>query len=197
MIDLPEYPAPNGATPALVDFGGFNTPGLGGEVQRVDRMGNRFKAQFSFPPMPSKDIGRIFVARLIRGKTEGIRLAWPLLSFDPGAPGAIVVDGAGQAGRTLNVRSGTPYYAIREGQFFSVVKNGRHHMHIADAQIVLDASGQGAVALSPMLRVPFADGAVCHFGKPMIEGYVQGSEWAWQMSLDHNLGIEFTVEEAA
>mgnify|MGYP003387283616 CR=1 FL=1 len=197
MIDLPEHPAPNGATPALVDFGGFNTPALGGEVQRIDRMGNRFRAQFSFPPMPSLDIGRVFVSRLIRGKTEGIRLPWPLLSFDPGAPGVIVVNGAGQSGRSLTVRSGNPHYVIREGQFFSVVKSGRHYLHVADAQVILDASGAGTVPLSPMLRVPFPDGAVCHFAKPMIEGYVQGAEWAWQMALDHNFGISFAVEEAA
>lgn len=41
MIDLPDWPAPNGATPRVLDFGGFLQPASGAQVQRLNRMGNR------------------------------------------------------------------------------------------------------------------------------------------------------------
>ena len=195
-IELPTDPAPSGCSMTYVDFGGFNEPALGAEVQRIDRMGNRFRASFSYAPLPSKDLGRVFVGRLIRAKSEGVRLPLPLLGFDPGAPGTIMVDGAGQAGRGLAVRGGTPNYAVREGQWFSVQRgDGRHYLHLADAQSILDGGGAAVVPLSPMLRYEFADGAHCHFGQPVIEGRVIGQDWAWQMQLDHNIPITFDVEE--
>jgi len=195
MIDLPSYPAPSGATPALVDFGGVQ--GLQVE-QRVNRLGNRFRLSVTMPPMPSRDLGRIWVSRLIRGKTEGVRMEYPLLSFSPGTPGTTVVDGADQAGRTLDVRGATPNYAVREGQPFSIEDAaGQHYLHFADGQALADAGGNLSIGLSPMLRQLFADGATVHLGKPMIEGVIQGEEWEWEMMLDHNLGFSFVIQESA
>lgn len=196
MIDLPDYPSPNGATPGLIDFGGLLEPMLGGEVQRIDRLGNRFKINVTLPPMPSRDVGRIWVSRLIRGKAEGVRLPYPLLSFDPGVPGSPVVDGADQTGRTLAVSGFTAAYAVKEGQPFSIEdENGRHYLHFADGQTIADGNGDADVPLSPMLRHPFEDGATCHFAKPMIEGFIRGEDWRWEMMLDHNLGLTFEIEE--
>lgn len=195
MIDLPDWAVPDGAEPWLQDFGGFLTPGLGGAMQRIDRMGNRFGISASFPPMFSKDRGRILVSRLIRGKTEGVRMEYPLLSFKPGAPGSPVVDGAGQSGRTLAVRGATPHYAFREGQPFSLEEDGQHYLHFVDAGVIADASGDAELAISPMLRIEPSDGATCHFARPMIEGYILGEEWRWQMSLSHHLGIAFGLVE--
>ena len=195
MIELPALAVPNGASPAILDFGGFLRPGLGGRVQRIDRMGNRFKVGFTFPPLPSVDVGRIVVARLIRGKTEGIRMEMPLLSFKPGIPGAPKVNGAGQSGRALICDGFTPYYAAKEGQWFS-----HHHatgscLYNVDAQTVMNGSGAGTINLSPMLRVEPADNDVLNFATPIIEGFVAGEEWRWEMSLEHNLAIQFEIEE--
>jgi hypothetical protein len=198
MIDLPAHPAPSAATPSLIDFGGFLEPMLGGAVQRIERLGNRFRINVTMPPLPSADLGRVWLSRLLRGKSEGARMEYPLLGFDPGVPGAPVVDLAGQAGRTLNLRGLTPAYAIREGQPFSVQNAaGRHFLHFADAGVVVASNGKAAVPLSPMLRFAFADGATCHFTKPMIEGFIKGDAFDWEMSLEHNLGLSFTIDEAA
>ena len=120
MIDVPSTPSPASATPGLIDFGGFLTPALGGPVQRVERMGTRFSLSVVMPPMINTSTGRIWIARLIRGKQEGIRMPWPLQGFDPGSPGNPLVNGAGQSGRTLIADGFTPNYIAREGQFFSV-----------------------------------------------------------------------------
>lgn len=197
MIDLPSDPAPNAATSSLIDFGGFLVPGLGGEVQRIDRMGNRFKVSVSMPPMVSEPTGRIFVSRLIRGKTEGVRMEFPLLSFKPGSPGTVLVDGAGQSGRSLVVNGATANYAFREGQPFSIEEDGRHYLHFVDAQVIANADGEAELSISPMLRIEPSDGAVCHFATPMIEGFIMGDEWSWEMGLAHHVGISFEVVERA
>lgn len=198
MIELPAWAVPNGAAPIYQDFGGFLTPSLGGEVQRIDRMGNRFGIAVTFPPIVGKQRGRILVSRLIRGKTEGIRIEYPLLDFNPGAPGAVLVDGAGQAGRGLNVKGANPHYAFREGQPFSIVDgSGRHYLHFVDAEVIASATGTASLSISPMLRFEFANGATCHFGKPMIEGFIMGEEWRWAMSVERFIGIEFEIMERA
>lgn len=198
MIELPEWAVPNGATPFLLDYGGFIEPSLGGEVQRIDRMGNRFGVALTFPPFTNKERGRIVVSRLMRAKTEGLRVPYPLLDFDPGAPGAVVVDGAGQAGRTLIVRGCTPHYAFREGQPLSIERaDGRHYLHFVDEPVYADATGDAALSISPMLRYEFADGASVHIRQPMIEGFAGGDEWRWQMSVDRLISVEFELRERA
>lgn len=197
MIELPDWAIPNGASPSLMDFGGFLTPGLGAEVQRLDRMGNRFLISVTMPPAPSHDKGRILVSRLIRGKTEGIRIEYPLLGFKPGSPGAPKVNGGGQSGRSLICDGFTPHYVIREGQWFSLEHAGRHYLHNADAEVVANASGQATITFSPMLRIEPSDNDALHFAKPMIEGFSMGSEWSWQLSIDHNIAIAFDVAERA
>jgi hypothetical protein len=197
MIELPDWAVPSAATPGYIDFGGFLTPGLGGAVQRLDRMGNRFKLAVSFPPMPSKDRGRILIGRVIRGKTEGLRMEVPLLSFKPGSPGSPKVNGAGQSGRSLVVDGLTPNYTVREGQWLSILHDDRHYLHNVDAEVTANGSGQATLSISPMLRIEPDDNDEVHLARPMIEGFIMGEEWRWEMSLEHNMGIEFEIQEAA
>jgi hypothetical protein len=198
VIELPAWAVPNGAEPFLIDFGGITEPALGSEEQRIDRMGNRFGIAVTFPPFETRQQGRIIVSRLIRAKTEGLRIEYPLLDFDPGVPGAIAVDGGGQAGRSLIVRGATPHYAFREGQPFSIERaDGRHYLQFLDAEIVADAAGEAALPISPMLRDEFLDGAACHFAKPMIEGFVRGDEWRWKLSVERLVSVEFELREVA
>jgi hypothetical protein len=197
MIELPDWAVPNGAEPFLIDYGGFLTPGLGGEVQRIDRMGNRFGIAVSLPPVLGKDRGRILVSRLIRAKTEGVRIEYPLLDFAPGQPGAVLVNGAGQSGRSLIVDGAEPYYAFREGQPFSLVEAGRHYLHFVDAEVIATALGAATLSISPMLRIEPANNAVCHFAKPMIEGFIYGDEWRWALSIERHIALQFEVRERA
>lgn len=198
MIELPTWAVPNGASPFLIDFGGFLTPGLGGEVQRIDRMGNRFGITVSLPPVVGKDRGRILVSRMIRAKTEGVRIEYPLLDFAPGNAGTILIDGAGQTGRTLDVKGALPHYAFREGQPFSVENSdGRHYLHFVDTDAVADAAGDASLTISPMLREEFGDGDSCHFAKPMVEGFIEGDEWRWRLSIERHINIEFELRERA
>ena len=152
-ILLPTSPGIRSAKPRLIDFGGLLTPTLGGPSQRLNRLGSRFAVDFEMPPMWTEPDGRIWVSRLARALTEGAIMRWPQPDLKMGAPGAIVTDGGGQLGTTLNIRAGTPNYVIREGQFFSIVSAGRRYLHAAAAQGLLDGDGKAALPIWPMLRV--------------------------------------------
>lgn len=195
MIDLPDYPAPASAGPALLDYGAALTPALGGPVQRVNRMGSRFRISVSMPPMRGDKLGRQWIARLIKGKSQGARMPFPMQGFNPGLPGNVQVDGAGQAGTSLAVKGATPNYTFREGQFFSTETGGQHYLAMVAEEVIADATGYAVLTVEPMLRVPPADGDACHFGKPMIEGFIQGDELAWEMSLADFIGISFALAE--
>jgi hypothetical protein len=197
MIELPSTPQPNSATPALLTFGGILRPPLGGKLLKLDRMGDRFRIDVSYPPLDT-DTGRIFVSRLLQGKREGIRLPYPLLSVDQGSPGSPRVNGAGQSGRTIDLDGFNPGYVAREGFWLSIVNAaGQHYLHNVRADTTANGSGvMTDLPIEPMLRVAFADNAVVNFAVPMIEGLVLGEEAEWQMSLAHHIGISFAIEEA-
>lgn len=200
MIIIPEKPASRVDVPRLIDFGGFLTPAGGGPVQRLNRLGNRYAVTVTMPPMRGSQ-ARIFVNRLIRGKSEGARMAWPLDGFDPGAPlvgGApVVVDGSGQAGRQLSIRSIAPHYAFREGQPISLEVDGQHYFDFIAQATVVGAGGTATITLSQMLRIEPPDGAVLHVAKPMIEGFIVGSEISWEQAISgFTEGIQFEIQEA-
>lgn len=197
MIELPSSPAPNGVSPSLIDFGMFLQPSTGAEDLRVDRKGSRYRLSVSYPKMTSDD-ARVFVSRLLRAKSEGLRMAFPLVDVNQGAPGAPVVDGAGQAGKTLMVRGLTPGYAVKEGYWLSIQdENGRHYLHNTGPAVRAGADGKAALTLAEALRWPFANGAIIHLAKPMVQGFVEGQEWQWQIPVDRMIAIQFPLREAA
>lgn len=196
VIELPGWAVPNGAAPSFMDWGTIQRPSTGAALLRVDRLGSRYKVRLSFPPFMDPDHGRIIVSRLIRAKRMGLRVEYPLTFRQPLQDA--VVDGAGQAGTTLSVRGLHPGMVIREGFWLNVVRStGQHFLHNVAGELSVGADGRAAVPLSEMLRHPFADGDKVKFVRPMVEGIVDGDEQAWSLSVEHFVGIEFTVEEAA
>jgi hypothetical protein len=198
MIDLPDYPSPAAASPALVDFGAFLTPALGGPVQRVERMGTRFRISCQMPPMNNPDLGRKWIARLIRGKQEGARMAWPLQGFDPGNPGGpqVHAPSGSVSGRSLPINGASPYYAFREGQFFSLLsRDGRHYLYMVTAETIADFQGHATLPIEPMLRIPALENDVLFFGKPMVEGFIMGDAFGWEMALANFVGMSFDLTE--
>ena len=195
MITLPAAPAPNGIELALKDFGSILRPPSGAAVQRLNRKGSRWRASVSLPPMTPAE-ARVFVSRLARAKFEGVRIPLPLLVAQ-GAPGSPVVNGAGQAGSTINLRGMTNGYVAAEGYWLSIVNAaGQHFLHCVTASVTV-AGGVAAVGIVPELRTPFADGAAVHLVAPQIEGFVEGEEWSWAIPLDRLVRLEFPLEEAA
>jgi hypothetical protein len=195
MIELPERPSPNGASPSLIDFGMILRPATGAAAGRIDRKGSRYRVGVSYPPM-KVEVADVFVARLLRAKSEGLRIPYPLLRSQ-GSPGSPVVDGAGQSGTTLNLRGLNPGYAIKEGFWLSIVDaSGQHYLHNVHTPVMVGAGGTATIGITPELRVPFADGATVNLAVPMIEGFVVGNEWGWAIPVNRLIAIEFEMEEA-
>lgn len=182
-ILLPSSPALKADKIRMIDWGGALTPPLGGPVQILMRLGTRHALEFTLPNMPTEPIGRIWGTRLRMAKLFGALLPFGQDGFDVSAPGAIVVDGGGQTGMTIRVRGGTPNYPVREGQAFSIVTGGRRYLYFARGLTLLDGSGAGDVDILPMIRVNHGDGDVCEFGRPMIQGSLQGNEVAWDRTV--------------
>jgi hypothetical protein len=197
VIPLAASPAPGAFSPYLVDAGGTQRGALGADLQRINRMGTRFGATVPMPPCDAAAEGRVLVSRLVRGTQEGLRLALPLLGFEPGSTGLIVVDGAGQAGSTLAIKDATPGYAFKEGQWFNHFDGERYKLYQLAGDMEADGSGQAELPIFPMLRAEPGDEDLLVFGAPVIEGLVVDERPSWEASLAHHIALTFTLEEVA
>lgn len=196
MIDLPTDPAPNGVMPSLLDFGVVQRSPTGAATARYDRKGARFALEISFPPMEPA-ISRIFVSRLLAAKNEGLRIEYPLIDVNQGSPGAPLVNGAGQAGRTLAIKGLTPGYQFREGFWLHIQDAaGRRYLHNCRTEPVATAGGLATIGIEPALRVPFANNAVIAIAAPTVEGLVT-SVASWDIPLHKKVAVSFTLEEYA
>lgn len=197
MVELDGLPSPNGVEPSLIDFGITLRPSTAAEVLRVDRKGSRFRLMVSHPPM-KPELSKIMVSRLIRAKREGLRIAFPLIGVDQGSPGSPVVNGANPIGHTLPVRGLTPGYQGKEGFWLSIEdQNGRHYLHNVAADFTANGAGNANIPISPAIRWPFPDGSAVHLSKPMVQGFVEGEAWSWQIPLNKLIAVQYPLEEAA
>ncbi len=183
-ILLPAKPALKTDKPRMIDWGGQLVPPGGGAVQTLNRLGTRHELEIVLPRMRVEPLGRVWSARLRMAKLFGALLPFGQDGFDVGAPGDIVVDGAGQGGMSLKIRNGTANYAVREGQAFSLVVGGKRFLHFAAAQVLLDGAGRTTVPIFPMIRRFPGDGDTCEFARPMIQGSLGGNEVAWDRLSD-------------
>lgn len=180
-IDLPTYPALRTAKIRLLDWGGRLVPILGGPVQTIMRLGTRFSLEFTVPPMPSEPNGRLWGGALVQAKLQGVRTRFLQDGFTTGAPGSPVVDGSGQTGMVLNIKSGQPGYRFRQYQFISLVHGGRRYLHMVTARVDIGADGKASLPIAPMLRVITTNGDAVEVAKPMIEGTLTGDEVGWNV----------------
>lgn len=196
MIELPGGVNPASFTMRLVDFGGVQSPSLGGKDLRVNRLGNRFACDVTLPPLPNAT-GLIVVSRLIRAKSEGLRIAIPQTNGNQGSPGTPLLNGAVTGGTSLVVDGLTAGYAGKEGYWLSIVKSGQHYVHSVAADFTANGSGQATITIAPAVRVSFPDNAAIYLLDPRIEGNVTGDELSWEYSAARNLSISFSIREAA
>lgn len=193
MIELPSAPAPNGMETSLIDYGLIQR---GAASIRVDRPGSRFGVSFTFPPMlPAA--ARVFVARLLRAKREGLKIALPLL-VEQGTPGLPVVDGAGQTGSALAVRGMVPGYQPLSGFWLTIIDaDGSAYLHAVAADAQADVAGKAVLQIEPPLRAPFPDGAQIEMAAPFVTGFVQGDRWSFELPLHRLVAVNFEMEEFA
>lgn len=147
-------------------------PAAGGKTQRQDRLGTRHAFRFDIPVLRYAWCGAGLAADLAVGRTgTGAVIAIP----EPGIPdvdyGAnIVVDGAGQLGKTIKLQGLVPGTLIKKGKWLSLTADGRFYAHFTTAAVVVGVDGKVDAPIYPMIRrSPAADVTV--FLRP---AYVQG-----------------------
>lgn len=196
MIQLPDNPAPAACNFTLIDFGSTLRPQLGGAEQRINRGGSKVFLSVTMPPMENREQGRKFVSRLIRAKSEGLRMDYPLGGIEVGNPGAPETANNNQIGSVLALTGFTPGYQLKEGQPFSIIdSNGYSYLHFIAEDATVDIGGSVSASIYPPLRELFNIGASCNFLQPVIEGVVDGDDTEWSLSVDHILEISFGVRE--
>ncbi|MFC0684628.1 hypothetical protein [Novosphingobium clariflavum] len=196
MIDLSDLRC-NGATPTLLDWSALMEPALGGVTQRVGRLGARFSIEYSTPVTLIESEGRRWIARLQRAQREGGRVEFPQVDFDVGTPGMPTVDGAHTGGMALNITGASPHYGVREGQALNLTVAGRMYLYFAAETAILDAGGAGTIELTSPMRTFLSGGEAVELAKPMVEGWLDGTERSWTIDLARTVGLQFTITERA
>jgi len=195
-VTLPTSPGIRSARIRLLDFGGPLTPGLGGPVQRIERLGTRSAVDYMLPPMLTEPAGRTWLAILARAKREGAVYPVPQPGLLIGAPGSPVVNGAVAGGTSLPLRSASALYAFRAGQAISIFHGGRRYLYFVETAVAANASGVAVLTLDRLLRTALTDGDAISVAAPLIEGALDYGD-AIDLLLEPYSQINFTIMENA
>jgi len=179
-----------------LEFGGFLPSALGGSTDRLERLGDRYAAQVSTPPMYVEPDGRRWSARLQQARRFGAVISIHQPGFNVGAPGLPTVAEDVEGGRTIPLAGLTPYYAIREGQWLNYFDaTGQRYLDQVVSQVIANAAGEAEIALQKLLRVELEEGAEISF-RPCIEGWIEG-DFSIARPVDRVTSFSFTVSEKA
>lgn len=193
VVELPSSPRPVLAWEP-VDFGGTQQGALGGAAQRVNRLGNRWRAKAAVPAMESEEAME-WAATLTRALRLGAALAIVQPGVSVGSPGVPRVFGAGQTGAELNVDGLVPGYTVGAGRWLNVITGGRRYLYLAAQAASAGASGRATLAIEPLLRAVPADNDVVELAAPAIEGLLE-LPTAFQIDTDWIArGFSFTIVE--
>lgn len=168
---------------------------LGGADLPIPRMGDRWAVDVSTTQLRQDAESRLLLATLFEATTADARIALRVPNRSRPMSGGIVADGADQSGSILNVRGRFAGIAFARGDFFSIVHDGVHHVHMVRGQAISGTDGRAAVPIWPMLRFLTADGDVCHFDQPMIEGQLVGFDKGAGFERNRTKPLAFTIQE--
>lgn len=182
------------ATIRALDYGSFLTPPLGGAVQRVNRLGNRYAIDIELPPLIDEALGRTFTALLDQALTQGALFAVPQL-LPTGSPGSPVVNGAVSGGTSVPIRGLTSGYTIKAGQYLSIIRAGQRYLYRCTADVTASGGGFATAVVMPTLRTALVDADVVELATPYIQGWVAAPTWT--LMTEPYVSTRFTISEAA
>lgn len=199
-VQMPTWPEPQTAEPFAIDAGGWQEGALEASAVRVDRLGDKHGLRVRMPPMKFDDPaglahGRIWIQRLKRGLSEGVRMKFPQPDFSTPPSGTVRTATVAQATLLpVTLGAGLTY---REGTFCSIVHapTGRRYLHSLNSDAVMNGAGQGQLSLWPRLRIPTVVGWDVLFAPPEIEGKLSGREQNWTLDMARTVGLEFEIRE--
>ncbi|WP_312126346.1 hypothetical protein [Brevundimonas sp.] len=194
-ITLPTSPRPSKMVPRPIFTRNETRPATGaGPVGRNLRPGTRWAWDFEYPPMTYEQ-SLAFDDLLTEDETVIVDILQPGLAI--GSPGSgATVNGAGQSGRTLNIKGVAAGYVFRKGQWISVLSGGQWYAYKTRAAATADGAGNCAVPLRTLIRTPLANNAVVEIASPKAEGWVTLAEDAHEIdAVDRLIWLRFTLEE--
>lgn len=193
-VTLPDTPGPASVSWELVDYGGTLQGPLGGAGQRVNRLGNRWRAMIAMPVMTPRQ-AREWSAALAQGLRLGVLWKLRQVGTVTGTPGSPLVAGAGQSGVELDVDGLTAAYGWKFGQFVSVITSSRRYLYMLSASGVAATDGTATLPIEPPLRVQPGDNDVVEIALPYIEGLLADAP-SWMLDVDRLArGFSFAIEE--
>ncbi len=184
-IAIPTLPPGSSTTISLKSSAVDQTPYLGGPVQRVGRMGDRWSYSVDLRPMFASH-SRPLIAILLQGLSA--KVLCPVVISGIDLRGQTDVTAASGAGKSIVVTGSTSGKVA--GQFFSLVSNGVRYLHMVTA-----INGQ-TLSINPTLKVRIAGGELLEFHEPKIEGFLEGSEQSWTVGMISNVGLSFRINES-
>lgn len=196
MIDLTSLNCRT-PTPALMDWAALQEPALGGVTQRAGRLGARFSIDFETPIMNMEAAGRRAIALLQQAQRLGGRVEYPQPDFRIGAVGTPLVNGPHTGGTTLALKGLTPRYPIRQGQALNLLVAARYYLYFAAGDFVMDAAGAGSIVLTVPMRTHLAGNETVEVARPVIEGWLNGTERDWTIDVARTVGLKFNIAERA
>ncbi|QBX37217.1 hypothetical protein E4M02_02615 [Brevundimonas sp. S30B] len=189
---LPSSPGPSSMTPRPIFARNETRPAYGGSVGRNLRPGTRWAWDIDMPAMTYVQ-ALAFDDILSEDETVVIDILQPGLVI--GNPGAPQINGGSQLGRTLNLKGLTPGYVLRKGQWLSFQVSAQWFAYKTSAAATADGSGNVAVPLRTMIRVPPANNAAVAIAAPKAEGWATVDPESLRVGVDQLVWLRFTVEE--
>lgn len=191
-LTLPTTPAPRAISPRLISSRNELSPAFGGDKLRLNRKGSRWALDYELPP-------QTYMAAQawadLDAEVDTVVMPVTQYGLNTGSPGSPIVDGASQAGSTLNVKGMTVAYAFAKNQWISVITASRRYLYRVTAATVVDGLGKAALPIRPQLRTPPANLDVVEVATPKIEGYASVGDGAWSYGTDGFVTLSFTIEE--
>ncbi len=195
VVALPTLRPPKTANMRPLDFGAWQTPTGPGAAQRLERLGSRFALDLVTGQLRWVEDRRAWISALLRGVSDTVLYPVPQPGLIIGNPGAPRVSGGGQAGTGLLLKGLAPGYAIRNGQFLSIIIAGQRYLYASTGDVGADGSGNCQFAVWPPVRRSPADGDVVEIAAPFIEGALSGNEKGWTDERAHTVGLQLTITE--
>lgn len=189
---LPTWPGPSEMTPRPISARNETRPGYGGPVGRNLRPGTRWAWDIALPPM-SYEESLLWDDLLEEGDTVVMPILQP--GLDLGTPGAPLVNGVMQSGRTLNLKGLAPGYVFRKGQWLSVISQGQRYAYKSRADATADGAGNIAIPLRTIIRYPLVNSAVVEIAEPKVEGWATPDPDSFKVGTDGLVSPRFTIEE--
>lgn len=192
---LPNSPRPTDVQWQLQDFGNTQKGALGGQAQRINRLGARWGATVTMPPMSTEN-ALAWSAALLDANSNGARWRISQPSVTIGTPGSVAINGAGQSGGSIICDGATSGYTIKAGQFINVTTNGDAYCYLVSGDATSDGSGNITIPIYPDLREEPQNNDPVEIASPNLEGLLAEIP-SWIVGVDHIAsGFEFTLQES-